>query len=118
MLDVHHLVLDRAPEPLHEDVVVHSAATVHAHFDPCVFQKSREIHARELRPLVRVENLRLRDPERFPQRLQTKAGVQCRGKLPGQDIPAGPVQDRNEINESVGETNVGYVRRLSMGLEN
>ena len=74
-----------------------------------LFQKSREVGARKLRALVRVENLRLRDPERFPQRLQTEAGVQRDRKLPGQDIAAVPIHDDNQINEAVGQTNVGDV---------
>jgi len=76
-----------------------------------LFQKSREVGARKLRDLVRVENLRLRDPERFPQRLQTESAVQCRRKLPGDDITAVPIQDRYEINESMGETDISYIGR-------
>jgi hypothetical protein len=103
VVKINLLVLDRAPKPFDENVVVYPASSIHAYFDPRVFQKIREIHARELRPLVRVENLRLRDPECFTQRLQTESGVQCRGKLPGNDMPAVPAQDRYEINESMGE---------------
>ena len=82
VVKINLLVLDRAPKPFDENVVVDPASSIHAHLNPFVFQKAREIHARELRPLVRVENLRLRDPECFPQRLQTEARVRCRGKLP------------------------------------
>jgi len=106
-------VLDRAPKPFDENVVIHPPASIHAYFDPRIFQKTREIHARELRPLVRVENLRLRDPECFPQRLQTESGVQCRGKLPENDIPALPVQNRYEINKSMGETDIRLSGRWS-----
>ena len=118
VVKINLLVLDRPPEPLHKNVVVDPAAAIHAHSDPRILQKlSCEIHAREMRTLVRVENLRTRDPERFPQRLQTKARVQCRRKLPGHHIPAVPVHDRRKINESMGETDIRLSRRCSTGRE-
>ena len=87
VVKINLLVLDRPPEPLHKNVVVHPAAAIHAHSDPRIFQKSCEIHARELRTLIRVENLRLRDLERPPHRLQTEPRVQRDRKLPGNHLP-------------------------------
>ena len=111
IVKINLLVFDRAPKPFDKDVVVHPAAAVHAHLNPLVEKTTSEVLARELRALVRVENLWLRDPERFPQRLQTESAVQGRRKLPGDDIAAVPVQDRYEINESMGETDVGDIGR-------
>ena len=60
----------------------HPAPAVHADLDVMLFQKSREIGARKLRALVRVENLRLIDLKRLPNGVQTEARVQRRRKLP------------------------------------
>lgn len=107
VVKINLLVLARALKPLDKDVVVHPPASVHAHLDPFVFQKTCESHVRELRALVRVENLRIRDPECFPQRLR----VQGRGKLLGDEIPAVPVHDRREINESMSKKDLSYIVR-------
>src|SRR4029077_16278698 len=55
-LEVHLLVLHRAPQPLHEHVVEGPAATVHADADLRVEQAAGELLARELAALVRVED--------------------------------------------------------------
>jgi hypothetical protein len=65
------LVLDRAPEALDEDVVEGAAATVHADCDPACCETAGELGARELAPLVRVEDLRLRDHKGLVESLET-----------------------------------------------
>ena len=52
------LVLDRPPEPFHEDVVECPAATIHADLDAMVFEDSGKCIARELHSLIAVEYLR------------------------------------------------------------
>lgn len=94
------LVFDRAPEALDKDITP--------------LPSSSEIQARELHPLVRLENLRLRDSERPLQRLQTEARVQCRRKLQGKDISAAPVQDRHQMNKTVSQRDVCDIRCLRL----
>ena len=52
------LVLERPPEPLDEDIVLYPASAAHAHGDGVGFQDSDESLARELRPLVCIEDFR------------------------------------------------------------
>lgn len=62
-LQVDLLVLDRAPEPLDEDVVAPGASAVHADGDTGLEQHFGEGLAGELRSLVRVEDVRLAMPD-------------------------------------------------------
>lgn len=55
-LQVDLLVLHGPPEALEEDVVPHPAAAVHAYPDPGAFKPPGELSARELAPLVAVED--------------------------------------------------------------
>ena len=50
------LLLDTFPESLHKHVIPPAAVAVHADLNPLVFQKSRELLAGELTPLVGVED--------------------------------------------------------------
>jgi hypothetical protein len=58
------LIFHQAPRPLDEDVVKDPTAAVHADLDAVSFQESREVGACELRALIRIEDLRLRDLKR------------------------------------------------------
>lgn len=53
LVQIDLLVLDRAPKPLAEDVVVHPAPAVHADPDPLGFKAPRELRACKLRLLSR-----------------------------------------------------------------
>ena len=66
------LVLHTSPQPLHEHVVDRPPLAVHADRDPRLLQPSGERQRRELHPLVRVEELRRRDPQRLFQGLQAE----------------------------------------------
>jgi len=110
IVKINLLVFHRTPETLDENVVVNPAPSIHADLDVMLFQKSREVGARKLRALVRVENLRLRDLKRLPNRVQTEALVQRRRELPGQNIPTVPIHDRYQVDKPLGQPNVRYIR--------
>ena len=59
LLDVDILVLDRAPEPLNEDVIEDPTAAIHADTNACHRQLAGEITRSELNALVSVEDFRL-----------------------------------------------------------
>ena len=58
-LQVDLLVFDRSPQPLHKDVVVETALSVHADPHTGGLQTAREVFAGELGALITVENLGL-----------------------------------------------------------
>ncbi len=91
IMNVDFLVLDRSPESFDEDIVEYAATAVHADSDAGIFKGGCEVRARELRPLVGVENSRLAEGQGHFQGMDTKRRVQSRGKGPGQDIAAEPV---------------------------
>jgi len=60
IFDVDVFVFDAAPEPFNEDVIQRTASPVHTDGDLALFENPGEYIARELRTLIRVEDLRLR----------------------------------------------------------
>ncbi len=56
-VQIHLLIFNALPESLHEHVIPPAAFAVHADVNAVVFQKSRELLAGELAPLIRVEDL-------------------------------------------------------------
>lgn len=73
---VHLLVLDRAPQPLHEDVVSPGATPVHADGHAALLERIRERQAGELATLVGVEDLGLAVSRKgLFQRLQAERRV-------------------------------------------
>jgi len=65
--------------------------------------------AGELGSLVGIEYFRLPKLKSHFQRLQTECRIQGRGCLPSKDIAAPPVRHGNQIHESSGKRNVGYI---------
>ena len=55
-VQVNPLVLHRPPQPLDEDVIMATTASVHADLDPMIQQHPGEFLARELRTLVGIHN--------------------------------------------------------------
>src|SRR5208337_4562834 len=106
------LVLERAPEPLDEDVVQTAALAVHADGDAALAQRRREGFRGELRALVGVEDLRLAEAsERLLQRLDAEAGVERVGQAPRQHPARVPVHDRHQVREARLHRDVGDVGR-------
>jgi hypothetical protein len=82
------LVLHRPPQALDKDVVVATTASIHADLDPMIQQHAREFFARELRTLVRIEDLGLIEPgERFAEGVDAEPRRQGVRQTPGQNPP-------------------------------
>src|SRR5437899_9612336 len=58
-LEIDILMLQRAPQPLDEDIVHPAAATIHRDLDASLSERASEGRAGELAALVGVEDLRL-----------------------------------------------------------
>ena len=98
---VNLLVFDGPPEPFHEHIVPPRPFAIHADRDLVTFQQLREGQARELRPLFRVEDLGLAVfCQRLLDSLNAKACVERDRELPGQDLPAEPIDDGGKIGEA------------------
>jgi len=105
-------VLDRAPEPLDEDVVAPAAFAVHADLDLSAAQHVQEFQARELAALIGVEDLRAAVPrQRIFQRRDAEVARKRWRQAPAQHLAARPVHHDDEVDEAAGHRNVGYVRR-------
>jgi len=110
-MEVELFVLERAPQPLDEDVVQAAALPVHADAHVGGAQHARERLGGELRPLVGVEAPGLAEArERLTQGLDAEAAVERLGQPPREHAPAVPVEDRHEIDEPAVERSAGCVR--------
>ena len=95
---VNLLVFDGPPEPLHENIVPPRPFAIHADRDLVTSQQPREGQARELRPLIRVEDLGLAVfGQRLLDSLDAKACVERDRELPGQHLPTKPIDDGGKI---------------------
>ncbi len=107
---VHVLVLDAAPEALHEDVVQGPPAPVHADVDAMPLENPGERLRGELATLVAVEDFRdAVGPQGLPQAIDAKPAVQCVRDPPGQHLARVPVDHRHQIREPVRQPDVGDV---------
>ena len=104
---VHLLVLHRPPQPLHEDVVGVAPFPVHADLHPVFLQHMGELQAGKLTPLVGVEDLRLALPQCLLQGGDAEVGLQAVGQSPSHHVPAVPVHDGHQVEESTGHGQVG-----------
>jgi len=106
------VVLDGPPEPFNEDVVLASAAAVHADSDPLVLENLGEAVAGKLCSLIRVEDFRLAVAfQSLLEGLVAEVGVQGVGEPPGEDFAAVPVHDRYQVHKAAGHRNVGDIGR-------
>ena len=103
------LVLDSPPEPLDENVVEDPPFAVHADGDAVGLQNVGKILACELRSLVGVEDLRDAEGKSLFEGLHAKGGVEGKGYLPGEHVPAVPVHDCREVDEAFPHGDVGDV---------
>jgi hypothetical protein len=105
-------IFDRAPQPFDENVVHETSAPVHRNRDASGFKLAGERGAGELRALIGVEYSRLSVPEQsLLQRRDAKRGVNRVRQPPGQNRPAGPINDRHEIQKAARHRDVGDVGR-------
>src|SRR4029453_5719342 len=91
ILQVHLLIFQRAPQSLDEDVVHAAATPVHADSNLALCQFPGEFLARELCPLVAVEDVRPAPPQRPLQRFPAEGRPQRQRQRPTQDEPTVPV---------------------------
>ncbi len=101
-LKINLLVLDGPPEALSEDVIECSALSVHADCN-VTLAKSLEIgFAREMAPLIAVENRRRRRFESAVDGAKNELHFEGIVELPTDDVARKPVDDRDEIQQLVG----------------
>ena len=115
LVKLDRFVLQRPPQPLDEDVVQAPPAAVHRALRARRQHPLGERRARKLRPLIGVEDLRRARPKRCFQRLDAEAGVHRVRQPPGQHVAAGPVHDRDQVQEArrhLGEVDRGDVAGL------
>ena len=100
-LQIDVLILDRAPEPLHKDVVQSSALAIHTDADAVLFEYREEAFRSELRVLITVEDLGRAVPAQgFAQGLGTESRIQTVQNPPGEDLAAEPVHRDDEVLKS------------------
>ncbi len=111
-VQIHLLILHRAPEPCDEDVVALGCLAVHADGNLVFQQQPGEVTAGELAALVGIENLRLAVPgECFLNRLDAEFHLQRDRQFPGQHPPAESVHHRRQIHKAARHRDVGDVHR-------
>jgi len=98
---MHFLVFDRAPQSLDENVVHETTAAVHRNRDACSLEPAGEGGAGELRALIGVKCFRRAVPrQRFVERRDATARIHGVRQAPGQNRPAGPIDDRHQIQKA------------------
>src|ERR1700730_15312451 len=98
---IHLLVLDAAPQAFDEHVVPPSPLAVHADRNAIVGEHAGECRARELRALVRVEDVRLAvSSQSILQRLDAERGFHCDRYTPPKHATAAPLQHNGQINKT------------------
>jgi hypothetical protein len=109
-MQVEVVVFDGPPQPFNEDVVLASAASVHADSDPMVLEDLCESVAGKLGSLIRVEDLRFAvELHSLLEGLIAEIRVQGVGDAPGEDLAAVPIHDRHQIHKPTFHGNVGDI---------
>ena len=109
---MHFLVFDRAPQSLDENVVHETTTAVHRNRDACGLEPAGEGGAGELRALIGVKYFRRAVPrQRFVERRDAKARIHRVRQAPGQNRPAGPIDDRHQIQKAARHRDVSYIGR-------
>jgi len=109
-LQIDVLMLETAPESLHEDIVQRPASAIDADADAFTLEHIGEDLTGKLHPLVAVEDLwSARVLQGIFETVDTEGGVQCVAQLPAQDFAAVPVDDHDQIGKAMRQANVGDV---------
>ena len=109
---MHFFVLNRAPQPFDENVVHEAAASVHRNLDAGRHKLAGESLGGERGALIGIENPRLSEPkQRLLKRRRAEARIVGVRQPPCQNRPAGPVDDRHQIEEAARHRDVGHVGR-------
>lgn len=106
------LVLERAPEPLDEDVVAPAAFPIHADRDAVVLEQPGEVGARKLCALIRVEDRRPAIAgDGLLDRREAEGAVERDRDALGQDAATRPVHHGREIDEAVRHRDIRDIHR-------
>ena len=109
------LVFEGTPETFNEDVVQSAPTAVHADPDVMTFQYPYPIVSRELAALVGAHDFGRVIQRAGPlERLHEVARVHAVGQFPDEDFAPVPVHDRNKVDETAVETDVGDIRAPSL----
>ena len=100
-LQVNVLVLDSAPQSLDKNVIQSPTSAIHTNPNVGGIQDTGKGQGRELSPLIGVKNLRLTPLQGLLQGLNTEMTLQGIGQLPGQNIAAKPVYNRDQVHKPV-----------------
>lgn len=101
LVQIHAFVFHRAPQPLDEDIVHPAPLVVHGVFDPDGLKRARELEARELRPLIGVEDLGPTETrKRLLQRGHSEIRIHRVRQPPAQHTPTVPVHHLEKIHET------------------
>src|SRR6185437_11610017 len=110
-VQVHVLVLYAPPQPLDKDVVDPAALAIHADRNAGRFQGRGPLLAGELRPLVRVENLRWPELRQgLLQRLHAEIRAHRVREPPSEHLAAGNIQDRHQVQKPVRHRQIRQIR--------
>jgi hypothetical protein len=114
-LQIYLLILHAPPQPFDTHVVPPAAGAVHADLDVTVFQPPRELLARELAAVVRIEDgWRALAGQGLRYRLHAAVGRQRVGQPPRQHSATRPVHHREEIHKATCHRQVRDIRRPHM----
>src|SRR5450756_2292363 len=92
-VEIHLLIFDAAPKPLDEDIIPPGPFAVHADCNVVVGKHTGEGRARELRTLIRVEDLRLAvTSQSILQRLDAECRFHRDRQPPRQHAAAEPIE--------------------------
>jgi hypothetical protein len=110
LVQVDRLVLERAPQPLDENIVQAAPAAVHGDRHTGVPERVGEGLAGELAALIRIEDLRAAvSIQRLLERLDAEPGIERVRQPPGQHVARRPIHDRDQIQKAAPDRNVGDV---------
>lgn len=110
-LEVDVFVFHTSPETLNEHVVKRASAAIHADRDAARFQLLREERARELRALIRVEDVGRALRECVVECVETEVDIHTIGESPRQNVAAVPIEDRDQVEEASSKRHIRDVAR-------
>ena len=114
LMEIDLLVFQGSPQPLGEDIVESSSFSVHADLDVMMDQDIEIAEAGELGSLIRVMDFRFSGTERLGESFNTEGIFQGIGEAEGNHIATEPIDDGNQIEKSMTQTNIRDVRSPDM----
>src|SRR5450432_1322149 len=103
---IDQLVLERAPQPLDENVVQCAASPIHTDGDPALLQRRQEVGGGKLRALIGVPDFGLAEAECRVKRGQAEAGFHRIGQLPTEHVTAEPIHHCDQVEKAATHRNI------------